>query len=193
MKMFCYQCEQTAKGTGCTVGGVCGKSPETADLQDLLIHAVKGIGWHADRAARKGIRNAEVNEFVVQGLFTTITNVDFDPNRLEKLIRKAAVIKKKARKLAGETEGKEPAAGLLPSSPPTTGPVSPPSGAFSLFSLPTTGRPPRPDRRTTPPTASSPNWTGSSPITRPSPTTSARSSAGSSTTGITWSGCPTTQ
>lgn len=110
MNMFCYQCEQTAKGTGCTIGGICGKNPETADLQDLLIHAVKGIGWHADRAARKGIRDGEVNECVVQGLFTTITNVDFDPDRLEKLIRKAAEIKEKARKLAGEPGGDQPAA-----------------------------------------------------------------------------------
>lgn len=110
MKMFCYQCEQTAKGTGCTVGGVCGKSPETADLQDLLIHAVKGIGWHADRAAEQGKRDGEINEFVVQALFATITNVDFDPDRLEKLIRKAAEIKKKARQLAGEPEGDIPAA-----------------------------------------------------------------------------------
>ncbi len=110
MKMFCYQCEQTAKGTGCTVGGVCGKSPETADLQDLLIHAVKGIGWHADRAAKQGIRDGEVNEFVIQGLFTTITNVDFDPDRLEKLIRKAAEIKQKAAGLADQPEGDIPAA-----------------------------------------------------------------------------------
>lgn len=110
MNMFCYQCEQTAKGTGCTVSGVCGKNPETSDLQDLLIHAVKGIGWHADRAARKGLRDGAVNECVVQGLFTTITNVDFDPDRLEKLIRRAAEIKDKARKLAGEPEGDQPAA-----------------------------------------------------------------------------------
>jgi len=100
MSMFCYQCEQAAKGTGCTVQGVCGKDPETAALQDLLVHAVKGIGWYANLAALKGVHDNAVDVFVVRALFATITNVDFDPARIEELIREAAAIKSRARELA---------------------------------------------------------------------------------------------
>jgi hydroxylamine reductase len=100
MNMFCYQCEQTAKGTGCTIQGVCGKDPETAALQDLLVHAVEGIGWYADLASRNGVHDDEVDVFIVRALFTTITNVNFDPARLEGLIHDAAAIKSKARELA---------------------------------------------------------------------------------------------
>ncbi|MFH1037640.1 MAG: hydroxylamine reductase [PVC group bacterium] len=108
--MFCYQCEQTAKGTGCTVGGVCGKTPETAALQDLLVHAVKGIGWYAALGAAAGKRDPEVNEFIVRALFSTITNVDFDPDRLEGLIRRAAEVKEKARGLSPDPGLRPPAA-----------------------------------------------------------------------------------
>ena len=103
MNMFCYQCEQTAKGTGCTVQGVCGKDPEAAALQDLLVHAVKGIGWYAELASRKGIHDRAVDLFVVRALFATITNVNFDPARIEGLIREAAAVKSTARELTRET------------------------------------------------------------------------------------------
>jgi len=82
MDMFCYQCEQTAKGTGCTKGGVCGKSPETAALQDLLIHACIGIARYAHRLREAGVVDHEADVFVIEGLFATVTNVDFDPDRL---------------------------------------------------------------------------------------------------------------
>jgi hydroxylamine reductase len=108
MSMFCYQCEQTAKGTGCTVRGVCGKDPETAAFQDLLMHAVKGIGWYADLASRKGVHDSAVDVFVVRALFTTITNVDFDPARIVGLIREAAVLKSKARELAHKSGARIP-------------------------------------------------------------------------------------
>ena len=100
--MFCYQCEQTAKGTGCDKFGVCGKSPEVSDLQDLLVYAVKGIAMYAHRAGRLGLRDREVDVFILEALFSTVTNVDFDPDRLEDLIRKAAEIKDKARALYEE-------------------------------------------------------------------------------------------
>ena len=64
MSMLCSQCEQTAKGTGCTVRGVCGKDPEVAALQDLLIHAVKGIAMYAHRARQLGAKDAAVDRFV---------------------------------------------------------------------------------------------------------------------------------
>ncbi|MEJ2745115.1 MAG: hydroxylamine reductase [bacterium] len=101
--MFCYQCEQTAKGTGCTIRGVCGKDPETAALQDLLVHAVEGIGWYANIASGKGAHDSAVDVFIIRALFTTITNVNFDPARLEGLIHEAAVVKSKARELADKS------------------------------------------------------------------------------------------
>jgi len=97
--MFCYQCEQTAKGTGCTVRGVCGKDPETAALQDLLVHATKGVAMYAHRAAQLGAHDREVDVFVVEALFTTVTNVDFDPERVADWVRRAAEIRGKAKAL----------------------------------------------------------------------------------------------
>jgi hydroxylamine reductase len=92
MNMFCYQCEQTAGGSGCTKFGVCGKSPETSDLQDLLVYAAKGIAMYADRAAKLGARDRHIDRFVIEALFTTVTNVNFDPVRLEALIAKAGQV-----------------------------------------------------------------------------------------------------
>ncbi len=97
--MFCYQCEQTAKGTGCTVQGVCGKDPVTAKMQDLLLWQAEGISMYARRAALAGARDREVDVFVIEALFTTVTNVNFDAAKIEKLIRKGQTIKEKARLL----------------------------------------------------------------------------------------------
>ena len=97
--MFCYQCEQTAKGTGCTVMGVCGKSAEVSDLQDLLIHAAKGIAMYAHRARGLGAVDGEIDRFVVEALFTTVTNVNFDNIRMAEMITQAGVVRSKARKL----------------------------------------------------------------------------------------------
>lgn len=111
MSMFCYQCEQTAKGTGCTMGGVCGKSPETAILQDLLLYATKGISMYANRAAKLGVHDREIDVFVVEALFTTVTNVDFDPERLQEFLNKSYQIQQKAKKLyedACKTAGTTP-------------------------------------------------------------------------------------
>ncbi len=95
--MFCYQCEQTAKGTGCTTFGVCGKDPETAVLQDLLIHAAQGLGQYAHRAGQLGARSRDVDVGMLQALFTTVTNVNFDPKRLETVLRKTAALRDQAR------------------------------------------------------------------------------------------------
>ncbi len=97
--MYCHQCEQTAKGIACTVQGVCGKDPATATLQDLLIHATKGVSAYAHRARAMGVVDRDVDVFVVEALFTTITNVNFDPERLAALIRKAAEVRDRAREL----------------------------------------------------------------------------------------------
>lgn len=95
--MFCYQCEQTAKGTGCTAGGVCGKDPETAALQDLLLCVTKGIAQYAHLAQRFQARERALSVFAVEALFTTVTNVDFDADRLEKWVRRASDMRERAK------------------------------------------------------------------------------------------------
>ncbi len=97
--MYCYQCEQTAKGTGCNVMGVCGKEPATAALQDLLVHATKGISMFAHRAAELGARDPEVDRAILDFLFATVTNVDFDPERLRGHLVDAAKIRDVPRTL----------------------------------------------------------------------------------------------
>jgi hydroxylamine reductase len=97
--MFCYQCEQTAKGTGCNMFGVCGKDPRTAALQDLLVHVAKGISMYAHRAAELGARDPAIDRAVLEFLFSTVTNVDFDVERLEWHLLDAAKIRDKAKML----------------------------------------------------------------------------------------------
>jgi len=91
--MFCYQCEQTARGEGCGKSGVCGKLPDVAALQDLLIYALAGMAQAALAAEKAGIRDDRTDPYVCEGLFATVTNVDFDPARLASLIRRSAVLR----------------------------------------------------------------------------------------------------
>ncbi|MBN2465779.1 hydroxylamine reductase [candidate division WOR-3 bacterium] len=116
--MFCYQCEQTAKGTGCTVQGVCGKDETCATLQDLLLYATKGVAQYAHRARQFGATDPDVNVFTVEALFTTITNVDFDAERLHGWLKKAAEMRDRARRLYEDACHK---AGKTPETP--TGPA----------------------------------------------------------------------
>ncbi|MFA6435418.1 MAG: hydroxylamine reductase [Elusimicrobiales bacterium] len=97
MGMFCYQCEQTAKGTGCTVQGVCGKDPQTAAMQDLLLWQAKGVAMYAHRARKLGVKTAAADLFVVEALFTTVTNVNFDANSIAGLVRKGQTVKELTR------------------------------------------------------------------------------------------------
>ncbi|MBU0595321.1 hydroxylamine reductase, partial [Candidatus Bipolaricaulota bacterium] len=97
--MFCYQCEQTKNGQGCTTYGICGKDPTSAALQDLLIYATKGIAMYAHRARQHGATDPAIDRFVIEALFTTVTNVNFDPERLEGLVRRALEIRDMARAL----------------------------------------------------------------------------------------------
>ena len=78
MSMFCFQCQETAKGTGCTKVGVCGKKDDVARMQDLLVHVLKGISYYAVEAEKLGVDVKDANEFVYNGLFKTITNANFD-------------------------------------------------------------------------------------------------------------------
>lgn len=101
--MFCYQCEQTAGGKGCTKAGVCGKDAAVAALQDLLIHELKGIGFYGNEAVKKGIRiDSKINKFTMDALFSTLTNVNFDPNRLVDLIKESESVKAQLKGVAGE-------------------------------------------------------------------------------------------
>ncbi len=111
MNMFCYQCEQTAKGTGCTVAGVCGKDDRTANLQDILIYALKGIAQYAHRARMLGETSRDIDIFILEGLFSTVTNVNFDPERVAGLISQAEGVRDKAKALyekAASDAGKMP-------------------------------------------------------------------------------------
>src|SRR5210317_840917 len=95
--MFCYQCEQTAKGQGCTVLGVCGKKPEVAALQDLLLFTLMGLSQVAVEGRKVGISDRDVNVFTVQAAFSTLTNVDFDPDRFLGLIKQSVTLREKLK------------------------------------------------------------------------------------------------
>ncbi len=102
--MFCYQCEQTAKGEGCTRIGVCGKQPDVAVLQDLLIYAIKGLSLYAVEGRKVGVIDPEVNRFTCKAIFSTITNVNFDIERLVTLINQTVKLREELKKKV-ETAG----------------------------------------------------------------------------------------
>jgi len=113
MSMFCYQCEQTAKGEGCTSFGVCGKDPEVSALQDLLVYAAKGIAVHADPAAKAGADVKEIGRFIVKALFTTVTNVNFDAVRMTGLLKEAGEVKARAEALCRKAGAKPAVSGAV--------------------------------------------------------------------------------
>ncbi|MFC1488405.1 hydroxylamine reductase [Thermodesulfobacteriota bacterium] len=102
--MFCFQCEQTAKGEGCTKIGVCGKPHEVATLQDLLIYAVKGLSQVAVEGRNVGVSDEQIDRFTGEAIFSTLTNVNFDPDRFVDWINQTV-------KLRDELKGKVGAAG----------------------------------------------------------------------------------
>lgn len=104
-EMFCYQCEQTANGKGCTRLGVCGKTPEIAGLQDLLIFQVKGISYYGNRLLENGEEvEKDTIRFIEKVLFTTLTNVNFDVDVHVELLRQSGQIKEELRERAGDGE-----------------------------------------------------------------------------------------
>ncbi len=105
--MFCYQCEQTMNGKGCVSFGVCGKDPDTAALQDLLVHVLKGLSQYSSRAAKLGATDKEIDLYIVEGLFSTVTNVNFDPKRLEDIIRRGAKLLERAKVLYNDAAKKK--------------------------------------------------------------------------------------
>jgi len=91
--MFCYQCEQTAKGKGCTSMGVCGKTPEVATLQDLLIYLLREVSQLSIEAKKIGVTDEKTDVFVCEALFATLTNTNFDPESIIEYIKKSSKIK----------------------------------------------------------------------------------------------------
>jgi len=115
--MFCFQCQETLNNTGCAVRGVCGKTPEVANLQDLLIYLLKGISFWGTRGHNMDVIHEETNQFIAQALFATITNANFDAERFVELIEEAITRREKLREAAQskcyELHGK-PCAGAGP-------------------------------------------------------------------------------
>jgi len=100
--MFCYQCEQTAKSVACTVRGVCGKDDEVAALQDALVYALKGLAVVTDKAAPEGLVPEDTYPFIAEGLFVTLTNVNFDPEAIARWIDETAVRRDTLKKALAE-------------------------------------------------------------------------------------------
>ena len=97
MSMFCYQCQETAKGTGCTIAGICGKKEDLANMQDLLIFVLKGVSIYATKAREFGIENEKANKLVFDGLFMTITNANFDKDRFIEIIREGLKVREELK------------------------------------------------------------------------------------------------
>lgn len=109
--MFCYQCEQTAGGKGCTKLGVCGKTPEIANLQDLLIYQLKGISFYAKHLLDSGLNiDKSIVSFIENCLFTTLTNVNFNVDDHVRLLKQSRDIKNSLKNMVGTTEYVTPAA-----------------------------------------------------------------------------------
>ncbi|WPO58458.1 hydroxylamine reductase [Bacteroides fragilis] len=94
MSMFCFQCQETAKGTGCILSGVCGKTPEVANMQDLLLFVVRGIAVYNQALRKDGRSSARADKFIFDALFTTITNANFDKHAIIEKIKKGLELKK---------------------------------------------------------------------------------------------------
>lgn len=115
--MYCNQCEQTSKGIACTVVGVCGKKPEAAALQDLLLHTLQELGKYAQAAREQGVKvSYDMNHFTLEALFATLTNVNFDPVSLRKYIDQAAAYRQELEqagaKVAEGVDHIQPASGI---------------------------------------------------------------------------------
>jgi hydroxylamine reductase len=104
--MFCFQCEQTAKGQGCTTFGVCGKSPEVATLQDLLIYVLRGVSQLTLEARKVGVKDEKTDVFISEAAFATLTNVNFDPDNIIAYITKAVELREALKTKVKATGGK---------------------------------------------------------------------------------------
>lgn len=98
MSMFCYQCQEAAKGTGCEIKGVCGKTSDVANLQDLLLYTTKGVAVLSQLADEKSIDGAQANKYIIDSLFITITNANFDRNKIVAKIKEGYAIQDNIKK-----------------------------------------------------------------------------------------------
>ncbi|MFU0824208.1 hydroxylamine reductase [Clostridium sp.] len=106
MSMFCYQCQEAAGGKGCTVKGVCGKTSDVANLQDLLIYVVKGISIYSTKAREIGVTNKKVDKYIVESLFTTITNANFDRKDLVERVKTGLALREEIKMQLEKAGGK---------------------------------------------------------------------------------------
>jgi len=97
MSMFCYQCQETAKGVGCQVRGVCGKTEDVANLQDLLLYVIKGVSFYSVKLREKGVAAEEADLFMLRGLFATITNANFNRDVFVDRIKSGLKIREKLK------------------------------------------------------------------------------------------------
>ena len=104
--MFCYQCQETAKGTGCTVRGVCGKTPDVANLQDLLLFILKGIAHYRVQLRALDAVDHSADRFILDGLFMTITNANFDKQRFVEKIKEAIKLREQLKQVFLDKGGK---------------------------------------------------------------------------------------
>lgn len=121
--MFCYQCEQTTRGTGCTDFAVCGKDESSAVLQDLLIQMAKGVSQYAHRARKLGAKDPVVDVFIIEALFTTVTNVNFDPLRIQAILNRGVKVRQAARELYEAAASRSGVAAEVVSGPATWTPA----------------------------------------------------------------------
>jgi hydroxylamine reductase len=106
--MFCYQCQEAAKGVGCEIKGVCGKTSDVANLQDLLLFVTKGVAWWSQKADEAGIKNADAEKYIIDSMFITITNANFDRNKIIAQVRKGFDVQDDLAKALGETPANTP-------------------------------------------------------------------------------------
>ena len=133
--MFCFQCEQTSKGTGCNDFAVCGKNEETARLQDLLLHATKAVAQYAHQARSLGATDVALDRFILRGLFLTVTNVNFDPVAIESAIRDAARLRDQAKALYENAAARARRAPLALRGPATWAPAATRAGLVGASDL----------------------------------------------------------
>ncbi len=96
--MFCFQCQEAAKGVGCEIKGVCGKTSEVANLQDLLLYVTKGVAWWSNKAEEESIDTSKASKYIIDSMFITITNANFDQNKIIEQIKKGFRIRSEVAK-----------------------------------------------------------------------------------------------
>nr|WP_234408777.1 hypothetical protein [Marinilabilia salmonicolor] len=108
MSMFCYQCQEAAKGTGCEIKGVCGKTSDVANLQDLLLFVTKGVAWWSQKADEAGVINPVAEKYIIDSMFITITNANFDRNKIIAQIKKGFEVQDSLAEKLGKTPENTP-------------------------------------------------------------------------------------